>query len=123
MSMEHDITTVLNGSGLAAKPAADPPQAYGMNQNAAEVASAIENACEATIRKMYDSVEQNEAMVRDQRKKVDDFAVVLRNYYKAHVGSLSEFLAHLQRTSDELTAHVDGFAERLRAGGYPRADQ
>ena len=53
-------------------------------------------------------------------EKVDDFAAVLRNYYKAHVGSLSEFLAHLQRTSDQLAEHVNGFEDRLRAGAPRR---
>ena len=107
--IETDIRAVVNGSGLIATHAAG------------EVAAAIEQACESTIERMYESVAQNDAMVRDQRKKVDDFAAVLRKYYKAHVGSLSEFLAHLQRTTDELDAHVKGFEDRLNATHYPRA--
>ena len=123
--VEKCIVEIINGSGLPSAPETQDPRLYGgalvANQGAVEVAAAIERACEATIERMYDSVKQNESMVQDQRKKVDEFAVVLRNYYKAHVGSLSEFLIHLQRTSDELTAHVTGFEERLRAGNYPRA--
>jgi len=123
--IQKDIHDVINGSGLPATPEPQDPREYGgelvATQGAVEVASAIERACEATIEKMYRSVEQNESMVRDQRKKVDDFAGVLRKYYKAHVGSLGEFMAHLQRTHDELDAHVKGFEERLLSGMYPRA--
>ena len=119
------IAEVINGSGLPATPDPQDPRTYSgdliATRSATEVAAAIERACEATLGRMYESVEQNEAMVRDQRKKVDAFAEVLRKYYKAHVGSLGEFMAHLQRTHDELDAHVRGFEERLRAGMYPRA--
>lgn len=114
--VEAGIRDVINGSGLPAE-----PSTLVVAEGATEVAAAIERACEQTIQRMYDSVEQNESMVRDQRKKVDDFAIVLRNYYKAHVGSLSEFLAHLQSTTDQLAAHVNGFEDRLRAGAKPRS--
>jgi hypothetical protein len=123
--IEKGIIEIVNGSGLTSTPSPQDPREYGGElvaaRGAIEVASAIERACEQTIEKMYFSVEQNEAMVRDQRKKVDDFANVLRNYYKAHVGSLSEFMAHLQRTTDELDAHVKGFEDRLIVTHYPRA--
>jgi hypothetical protein len=116
---EKNIAAVINGSGL---PVTAEPQAVAVASQATnEVAAAIERACEATLARMYESVEQNEKMVSDQRRKVDDFATVLRKYYKAHVGSLGEFMAHLQRTTDELDAHVRGFEERLQAGVYPRA--
>ncbi len=124
MSVEEGISAVLNGSGLPSAPEEQDPRQYGgalvASQAATEVAAAIERACEATLARMYESVKQNEQMVRDQRQKVDDFANVLRKYYKAHIGSLGEFMAHLQRTTDELTAHVNGLEERLLAG-QPRA--
>ncbi len=123
--VEKSINEVISGIPLSPEPETQDPRQYSGElvaaQAASEVATAIERACEATITRMYDSVEQNEAMVRDQRKKVDDFAAVLRNYYKAHVGSLSEFLAHLQRTSDQLAEHVNGFEDRLRAGAPKRS--
>jgi hypothetical protein len=123
--IEKSISEVINGTGLPVEPSPQDPREYGgalvAARGAVEVAAAIERACESTVTRMYESVEQNEAMVRDQRKKVDDFAVVLRKYYKSHVSSLSEFLAHLQRTTDELDNHVRGFEERLQAGMYPRA--
>lgn len=114
---EKNVAEMINGSGL---PAPLEAQDLVTSQAANEVAAAIERACEATLTRMYESVEQNEAMVRDQRKKVDDFAVVLRKYYKAHVGSLGEFMAHLQRTTDELSTHVQSLTDRVQAG-YPRA--
>jgi hypothetical protein len=123
--IEKGIVEIINGSGLPATPKEQDPREYGgelvASRGAVEVASAIERACEVTIERMYETVEQNEAMVRDQRKKVDDFATTLRKYYKAHVGSLGEFMAHLQSTTDQLDAHVRGFEGRLQAGAYPRA--
>lgn len=119
--IEIGISDVLNGSGLPAAPEPQTADQYGVaTETATLVADAISHACEDMLSRMYETVEQNEAMVKDQRRKVDDFAKVIRDYTKAHVGSLSEFMAHLRRTSDNLDTHVRGFEERLKATQYPR---
>lgn len=124
--IEGSISEVLNGSGLPPAPDPTNPREYTgelvPEQDAVAVTAAIERAFEDTLKRMYESVEQNEAMVRGHRKKVDEFAEVMRSYCKTHVQSLSEFMLHLHRTSSELDKHIEGFEERLKTHAYPRAN-